>query len=211
MTIYVMRHGETEANRNHIICGWYDSPLTDEGLRLAALTGEGMKRENIRFDAAFSSPFVRAKQTCREVLEKSGNADVPCFLDERLCEVYAGDWDAKSEPGRGKETPVEPNHYAIYYRDPMLFGAFPGGEDFHDVLKRTADFLGWLVRQPYENVLVSTHGFAMMAMLNPLWETPADFWQGRGLPRNCSVNVIRTDGDGIRVIAADRIYYPQSD
>ena len=207
MTLYVMRHGETEANKNHIICGWLDSPLTEEGLRLAALTGEGMGRENIRFDAAFSSPFVRAKQTCREVLEKSGNADVPCYLDERLCEVYAGEWDAQKEPGYGVETPVEPKHYSIYYRDPMLFGAFPGGEDFTDVKRRTAEFLRWLIAQPYENVLVSTHGFAMMAMLNPLWENPADFWQGRGLPGNCSVNVVVSDGDGLRVTAADRHYY----
>jgi len=207
MTIYIMRHGQSEANKEHLICGWLDSPLTEDGFDLAAKTGEGMKAEGVRFDAAFSSPLVRAKQTCITVLESSGNEETPAFLDERLMEVYAGDWDAKKMPGFGEESIIDADRLSLYWTDPMAFAAFPNGEDFTDVLRRTANFLSWLVRQPYENVLVSTHGFAMMALLNPLWQNPDDFWQSRGLPANCSVNVIETDAEGMHIKAADKRYY----
>lgn len=209
MLIYVMRHGETVANNAHIICGWMDSPLNEKGRELAARTGLGMKAEGIRFDAAFTSPLVRAKQTLFEVLTNSGNENTPVYFDERLREVYAGDWDGKQMPGYGVETEVDAEWMDKYFTDPLPLGGFPGGEPFEDVIDRTQEFLRWLSRQPFECVLVSTHGTSMMSMLNFMWENPADLWQGRGLPRNCSVNVVEAKDGSFSVIGADRLFYKE--
>ena len=49
MRIYVVRHGETNANREGYLQGWSNEPLNDSGRRLAEITGQAMK--GIRFDS----------------------------------------------------------------------------------------------------------------------------------------------------------------
>ncbi len=210
MKIYVMRHGETEANHNHIICGWLDSPLTEAGTALAAETGRGMKKAGIHFDAAFTSPLVRAKQTCFEVLVNSGNENTPAYFDERLMEVYAGDWDAQPEPGYGNETIIDPEWYSVYFSDPFRFASFPNGELFTDAMKRTESFLHWLSRQDYENVLVTMHGCAMMCMLNFLKEDRSSLWNDGKLPRNCSVNIVEVKDGNIVLLDSDVLFYDEN-
>ncbi len=70
----------------------------------------------------------------------------------------------------------------------------------------------WLKDQPYESVLVATHGCAVRCMLNALYEDPDDFWQGRA-PFNCAVNIIETTDNEpyLRLVERDRIYYNPED
>ena len=65
--------------------------------------------------------------------------------------------------------------------------------------------------EPEKNVLVTTHGFAMRALLNSLYEDPSDFWQGR-VPANCAVNIVEADNSGnIRLLERDVIYYDKNE
>ena len=61
MKLYIIRHGETSWNKQKKLQGQRDIMLNDAGIRLAELTGEGMK--DIDFDLVISSPLIRAKQT----------------------------------------------------------------------------------------------------------------------------------------------------
>lgn len=57
--IYLVRHGETQANRDEIIQGHQDTALNEKGFEQARLVGEALKR--VRFhDVAFSSDLCRA-------------------------------------------------------------------------------------------------------------------------------------------------------
>ena len=57
--IYLVRHGETQANRDEIIQGHQDTTLNEKGFEQARLVGEALKR--IKFhDVAFSSDLGRA-------------------------------------------------------------------------------------------------------------------------------------------------------
>lgn len=81
-----------------------------------------------------------------------------------------------------------------------------------DVAERTQEFLHDLATGAlgdYENVLVSTHGFALRAMLNPLYDDPTNFWQGH-VPYNCSVSIIDANDGTCRLEAMDKVYYDQS-
>ena len=53
MLIYIVRHGETDWNKEHKVQGAVDIPLNKYGIHLAEETADGLK--NIRFDAAYSS------------------------------------------------------------------------------------------------------------------------------------------------------------
>ena len=82
MRIYVVRHGETDANRQGVFQGRVDSRLLPSGFELARQTGAALA--GVRFDAAFSSPLSRAMDTARTLLDASGNAAAPLRVDERL-------------------------------------------------------------------------------------------------------------------------------
>jgi len=83
MTIYIVRHGETDLNSKGVMQGQIDEPLNNVGLELAEITGKTMK--GIQFDYCISSPLSRAKETAEIILRESGN-DIPCTIDDRIME-----------------------------------------------------------------------------------------------------------------------------
>ena len=202
MRIYIVRHGETDANRRGVFQGRVNSQLLESGFELARQVGAALA--DVRFDVAFSSPLSRAWDTARTVLDASGNADVPLQREERLLEISMGEFEGKRfRPG---EREVDPEVVRLFFEDPFALPDFPGGEGVADVLARTREFLDWLVAREYETVLVSTHGFAMRALLNSLYDDPSDFWQGH-VPYNCSVSIVEADATACRLVASDQILY----
>ena len=67
MKIYLVRHGETDWNKERKIQGQVDIPLNAFGIHLAEETAKGLR--DIPFDICFSSPLGRAKDTARIILE----------------------------------------------------------------------------------------------------------------------------------------------
>ncbi len=202
MKLYIIRHGETEANAKGVLQGWADYPLNERGEHLAVLTGK--KLSDIHFDAAFSSPLRRAYKTCELILKNSGNDLTHIFIDERLKEINAGDWEGKKFGKESKELPLE--KLRQFYEDTFTFDGFPGGEKITDLCSRTQSFLREISRScQYSTVLVSTHGCAMRAMLNFIYENKRDFWHGH-VPKNCAVSIVETDGVKFDLIGDDLTY-----
>ena len=205
MLIYVIRHGETDYNKAGRFQGSSDAPLNEFGIELAALTGTGM--QGIHFDACYSSPLLRARQTAEILLEKSGNLQTPIIMEPRIQEIHMGTWEEKKF--RPEECEVDWDRVMVFYKNPFLFGSFPEGENAEEVCKRTQEFLKELIaRDDDKTYLVSTHGFAMRAMLNFLYEDSSDFWQ-KQVPYNCAVNLIRVTGGKAEFAAEECVYYSQ--
>ncbi len=201
MKIYVIRHGETELNVKQVKQGWMDAPLNQAGRDLARLTGQAMK--GLCFDACFSSPLVRARETAEIVLRESGNETVPVQTDDRLKEINFGE-----EEGTPVTSSVLPPETAqLFYLDALRFPGFPGGESVRDLCRRTGDFLRELIaKDRYGTVLIGTHGCALRAMMNPLYEQPERFWQGH-VPPNCSVTVLEAVNGRARILESDKVFY----
>lgn len=68
MTLLLVRHGESEGNRDRIVQGWYDSPLTELGREQADLAAHGAEEAGpppgagVRFTAR--ERCVRAHSGC---------------------------------------------------------------------------------------------------------------------------------------------------
>ena len=88
MMLYIVRHGETDWNREHKVQGRTDIPLNDYGRRLARETAEGMK--DIPIDLCFTSPLLRAKETAQIILE---GRNVPLCDEERIQEISFGRYE----------------------------------------------------------------------------------------------------------------------
>ena len=207
MELYVIRHGETDANKEGIMQGWLDLPLNDFGRQLAIDTGRALKGK-LSFDLAVSSPLSRAKDTAELVLRESGNEKTPLLLDDRLKEVYAGEWEGKCfRPGHPDEKALTDEQRHALFGNPFETPRYPGGESIRDVIARTQEFLKeFCATHDCERVLISTHGCALRAMLNFLYDDPSDFWQGH-IPYNCSISILDAHNGKVRLLESDKIFY----
>ncbi|MGB4759061.1 MAG: histidine phosphatase family protein [Candidatus Saccharimonadales bacterium] len=79
MTIYFVRHGQTDASTGDAIS--HDDPLNQKGLNQAEHVANELK--NIPFEAIISSPLQRARQTAEAI---NTYHKLPISLDERLRE-----------------------------------------------------------------------------------------------------------------------------
>ncbi|MEO5338731.1 MAG: histidine phosphatase family protein [Magnetospirillum sp. WYHS-4] len=67
---YFLRHGESTANRDNVIAGRMDSPLTDLGRRQAVEAADRL--EGVALGAVYASTLDRALQTARPFAERRG-------------------------------------------------------------------------------------------------------------------------------------------
>ncbi|MDB4940139.1 MAG: phosphoglycerate mutase, 2,3-bisphosphoglycerate-dependent phosphoglycerate mutase [Candidatus Doudnabacteria bacterium] len=80
--IYIVRHGQTQMNTENRLQGRVDSPLTELGIKQAQALGEKFKE--IGFDAIYSSPAGRARDTAKHLkLERALDVMVVDDLAER--------------------------------------------------------------------------------------------------------------------------------
>lgn len=201
MKLYVLRHGETAWNTRRRLQGQSDILLDEEGIRLAALTGQGMKE--IPIDLVISSPLLRARQTAELVMY---GRDLPLLTDRRIMEMSFGDWEGESILD---STILPADFEEKFYHDPMHAITPPGGETFAEVLKRTKEFYESLCKnEQYADlsILISTHGAAGRCFMNNFFEDKEDIWHG-GVPKNCAVSIVDVR-DGVGTIEAlDKIFY----
>ena len=217
MRLYIMRHGETDSNREKRLQGRVDNPLNESGIKLAREVGRALR--DIRFSLWITSPLKRAVQTGEAVLsENKVSGNVPMEKDEGIIEISFGSWEGL---GCGKDNfEIDCDNFSDFYKNPELVNFPEDAEKPSDVKKRTLEFLKRTVAreelktksgEPEKNVLITTHGFAMRALLNSLYEDPSDFWQGR-VPANCAVNIVEADNSGnIRLSERDVIYYDKNE
>ena len=76
--LYLVRHGETDWNRQRRIQGLTDIPLNDTGREQARATGRALGRR--AFDGIFSSPLGRALETARIIAGEVGLPE-PSVID----------------------------------------------------------------------------------------------------------------------------------
>lgn len=170
-TLYLLRHGQTEYNRDRRLQGQCDSPLTELGIAQARAMGATLRRElgGTGGWQVWASPLGRAMQTARLVCEQLGLAPDAVRAEPRLMEVGFGKWETLHVPTLHAEQPelaVRPDwHFAS-----------PGGEPYTDVAARVMDFLDDAERP--ERLIVIAHGMLGRVLRGVyLGIEPAAMWQ----------------------------------
>lgn len=201
MIMYVVRHGETEWNKEKRMQGQTDIPLSEEGIRLAKRSGEKMK--DIPIDLVISSPLQRALETARLM---TLNREIPIITDARIQEISFGDFEGE----RIFESPIVPKDFRqIFYDNPLQMIAPPNGETFRQVISRTKALFDELVSNPDyrdKHILISSHGAASRCFLVNCFEDKTDIWRGC-VPPNCGVTTVEYKDGQCRVLELDHLYY----
>ncbi|CAH1173658.1 unnamed protein product [Phaedon cochleariae] len=88
--IVMVRHGESEWNKQNLFCGWYNADLSDRGRDEAKRAGKALKDANYEFDLAFTSVLKRANETLDGILTELGQTGIPIRKTWRLNERHYG-------------------------------------------------------------------------------------------------------------------------
>lgn len=204
MNIYVLRHGETNGNKEKRVQGRLDVPLNEKGIQLAEITRDGLKKDGISFDKIYSSPLSRARQTAQIV--RAGE-DIPLIFDNRLLEMDFG----AAEGMAFQDIYEKPEHQNMRYcfSTPSKYTAENGAESFEEILARAKDFLMkelLPLEGTCENILVAAHGALIRAMLLTVYQWDLDKYWTIYQP-NCCLNLLTLKDGKFEVAFKEKIYY----
>ncbi len=90
MKLVLLRHGESQWNKENRFTGWTDVDLTTHGVEEAKSAGQLLKIEGFTFDVAYTSVLKRAIHTLWNVLDEMDLAWIPVFRSWRLNEKSYG-------------------------------------------------------------------------------------------------------------------------
>jgi len=154
--VYLVRHGETDWNRERRLQGTVDIPLNDAGVAQARQLAGYFATLPIAEVAC--SPLSRASATATIVADACA---CPRHVDWRLREIDHGSWTGLTLPDIGRRSPD------LVEREQLRPRAFDvsGGERLADVHARVSGVLVDLVsRHAGRSVLVVGHGVALALM-----------------------------------------------
>jgi probable phosphoglycerate mutase len=173
--LILIRHGESEGNRDRVFTLTSAVPLTDRG------------REQVRAAASWiaaryvprrivASPFVRAQQTADEL---AAVLAVPIEVEVDLRERSYGELAGQPYSILQTRTDFDPGAYWLWRP--------PGGETLIEVARRAGAVLDRLAAaSPEDDVVVVSHGATMMS----LWWHVTGAWREGRVARNAGIVVV---------------------
>ena len=187
--LVLLRHGESDWNRENRFTGWTDVDLSAQGVDEARAAGRVLKDAGYAFDLAYTSVLKRAIRTLNLALEGLDQLWIPVEKHWRLNERHYGALQGlnKSEMAakfgeaqvlawrRSYDTPppaLEAGDPRNAARDPRYAGvAVPLTECLKDTVARVVpywqDTIGPAVRAG-KRVLVAAHGNSLRALVKHL-------------------------------------------
>jgi probable phosphoglycerate mutase len=149
--LFLVRHGQTPANVNHLLVGSTDIQLDELGERQARLVGT--RFAGIDIDAVVTSPLQRARRTAEAIAKVTGHEPL---VVPGLSEIDFGQIEGLTIHQVLEQFPELQPHLDDLH-DMEL--AWPGGESRRGFIERVmATFLGLIDRYEGQKVAVVCHG-----------------------------------------------------
>ncbi|MFH1398754.1 MAG: histidine phosphatase family protein [Candidatus Woesearchaeota archaeon] len=179
MRLILIRHAETQGNKEKLMTGQYDEGLDALGKEQAGKLGKRLK--GLMVDKFYVSDLKRARETAAEIIQF--HQDVPVVYDPRLREQNFG--------------VLENNTWPEFRLDQIKQGVSwiehkpKNGESVGELFLRVWDFY---LRMEEEGIVVwVTHGGVIAALLVQLFNEPIEQFIKHKIS-NTSVTVIKVDG-----------------
>jgi 2,3-bisphosphoglycerate-dependent phosphoglycerate mutase len=216
----IIRHGQSEANRQNIFTGWRDSPLSEQGISEARAAGRLLKQEGFHFDIAFTSLQSRAIKTLWLVLEEMDLMWIPVRKHWQLNERHYGALQGKNKVeavasfgeaqvnkwrrGYAVQPPLVDVTDADYPKFDARYAGVPEqhvprGESLKDVSARVLPF--WLsdilpLIRSGQKVLVAAHGNSLRSLLKHLERLSEAEIEAVNIPTGLA-KIYTLDADGL--------------
>jgi probable phosphoglycerate mutase len=178
--LLLIRHGESEGNRERSFTRTPDVPLTESGREQVRAAAEWIAAR-YRPLRIVTSPFARARQTA-DIL--SARLALPVLIEPELRERSYGTLAGQPYAAARSSPGWSPDEYWLWRP--------PGGENLLEVTARAGAVLDRVARRaPDDDVVVVSHGAVMMA----LWRHVTGAWSTGRVSRNAGIVVVEHAGD----------------
>jgi broad specificity phosphatase PhoE len=149
--LFLIRHGETIANREFRYIGARDDPLCALGQTQAIQLAEALSVLPVA--AVYSSPLQRAYDTALQIAARH-KLEVQPVDDLRECNF--GTWEGLSRAEILARSPEDVQHLYAWERDMTITP--PGGESFEAMCERTCAVVEQLARtHPDQSIVLVSH------------------------------------------------------
>ena len=156
-TLLIVRHGESEANRQGVFAGQYDVELQDRGVEQAKITAEFIAN-NYKVDKVYASDLKRAFITGKATADRVGVEIIP---DKNLREINCPMWDGVKFEDRHK---IDEEKYKVWIED-IGNSVTPGGESVKQVGERVYGAVKRIAEEnPDKTIVIASHGAAIRAL-----------------------------------------------
>lgn len=194
--LVLIRHGESQWNKENRFTGWKDIDLSEEGRAQAAAAGQLLKAEGFTFDEAYTSVLKRAIRTLWIVLDEMDLMWIPETKTWRLNERHYGALQGlnKSETAAkyGDEQvliwrrsydippmPLEPSDERYLGDDPRYLDIpkdhFPAVECLKDTVGRVVPYFEDEIMPKVragKRIIIAAHGNSLRALVKYLDNIP---------------------------------------
>lgn len=180
--LYLMRHGETDWNKNSIFQGQTDIDLNKKGVEEAKKAAHFF--DNLKLDIIYSSDLVRAKNTAKFIGKEK---EMKIIEHKKIREISFGSWEGLNYQEIEEKFP---DNLAKWREDPL--NNYPlGGEKIISFKSRIKDFFQKiLVKHQGQKILVVTHGGVIKMYLTFVLAMNAkEFWKFQ--IDNCSITELK--------------------
>ncbi|MDY6857480.1 MAG: histidine phosphatase family protein [Thermodesulfobacteriota bacterium] len=189
--VILVRHGETDWNKEQVFRGRIDLPLNSSGLQQARKTGEVLSRQ--RIEAIYSSPLSRAIQTANGIAQFHSHINIKeakGFID-----IDFGKWQGM--PHKDVQNEFK-DLYGIWQRKPQNL-KMPSGEGLDDVKLRAMESLNNILRSHVsETVVIISHRVVNKVVLCAILGLSNQyFWRIR--QDTCAINIFEDSDMGFIV------------
>lgn len=202
MELYIVRHGETEWNKERRLQGRTNIRLTDYGRELARKTGQALRQTEI--NKIYSSPLDRAYETALLI---RGDRAIEIEKDERLLELNFGSYEGRTvtELQEDKST-----SFCYFFSEPERYRPDGTGESLEELCARAAEFMRQEIEpreKKWKRVMLVAHGAMNKALMSYIKGNEVrDFWSG-GLQKNCNVMIVSLKDGKYQVLEEEKIFY----
>ena len=190
LRIFLIRHGETEWNRQNRLQGNSDINLSPEGFHQAIMLAEHAPFQHV--DAIYSSDLTRALATANILAEKF---DLTVKTMPALRETNFGDWEGRFISELAAESPKA---FGKFFTDPDRCHP-PHGETFLEAQARVMIGIREIIsNHDDQNIVVVSHGSAIRLILGAALDMPIHkMWAIAQF--NMALNVLRVDDGDLTV------------
>lgn len=183
--LYILRHGETQWNREEIFRGTKDIPLNEKGLNQAEMAGIFFKAIGIH--CIVSSPLERALETAHAVSRATG---IGIEIMDEFTDINFGIWEGLSVE-EVKETYT--HEFELWRRSPERL-SIDGAETLEIVRQRVSRGFERLRKAGDESILIVTHRVICKVIVMYLLNIGNEhFWDMKFDP--ASITLLETDMD----------------
>jgi probable phosphoglycerate mutase len=182
LSLYLVRHGQTDFSLANKFCGSIDPPLNATGLKMAEALGAKYGGEG--WAGIYASPRLRARQTAEPTASRAG---LEILVEDGLREIAYGEWEGRSE---AEVEADDAERFHAWAAHPALV-APPGGETAVQIAARAGAAIDAIrARHTDGKVLVVSHKATLRILVCALMGIELDRFRARIAQKVCAVSIV---------------------